>query len=217
MPYLRAQLTMRFAVGPSLTPPSPTSPSSVTPASARSLKSCSVMSGSMHGAPASTLTPEGRKLANCRCAEIAIALSPTTSRGRPGVWTSPAEIIVVTPPLRARVDPAELILPRCPVARDRVNMAIDQARGEHGSVGVDDGRRALVVEILGAADGMDASVNRDEAVAVENRALQHAGKDQADVSDHQLLAVRLALGHCFLPVSQLRAVARKRAQRPGTR
>ena len=35
-----------------------------------------------------------------RCAAIAMAFSPTTSRGRPGVWTSPAEIMVVTPPCR---------------------------------------------------------------------------------------------------------------------
>ena len=58
------------------------------------------MPGSITGAPAITLTPPGRKLSNARCAKIAIALTPTTSRGRPGMCTSPAEIMVVTPPLR---------------------------------------------------------------------------------------------------------------------
>ena len=54
---------------------------------------------SITGAPASTFTPAGRKLWNARCAVIASALSPTMSFGRPGRCTSPAEIIVVTPPL----------------------------------------------------------------------------------------------------------------------
>ena len=52
------------------------------------------------GAPACSLTPPGRKFEKARCAVIASALTPTTSRGRPGRWTSPAEIIVVTPPCR---------------------------------------------------------------------------------------------------------------------
>ena len=86
---------------PSLTPPSPTSPRSVTPAAASSLEiAASTMPGSITGAPAWTLTPPGRKAVKARCAMIAIALTPTTSRGRPGVCTSPAEIIVVTPPCR---------------------------------------------------------------------------------------------------------------------
>ena len=55
-------------------------------------------SGEVTGAPPWTLTPEGRKFSYQRCAAIAIAFSPTMSFGRPGAWTSPAEIIVVTPP-----------------------------------------------------------------------------------------------------------------------
>ena len=35
-----------------------------------------------------------------RCAKIAMAFSPTMSFGRPGVCTSPAETMVVTPPCR---------------------------------------------------------------------------------------------------------------------
>src|SRR5438270_421470 len=98
MPYLRAQPTILRAVGPSFTPPSPTSPSSLTPAAASSLKSSSVMPGSITGAPACIFTPPGRNASNARCAKIAIALTPVTSRGRPGICTSPAEIMVVTPP-----------------------------------------------------------------------------------------------------------------------
>ncbi len=58
------------------------------------------MPSSITGAPEWTLTPEGRKFSYQRWLAIAIAFSPTMSRGRPGAWTSPAEIIVVTPPCR---------------------------------------------------------------------------------------------------------------------
>lgn len=63
MPFARAQSTIFRAVGPSLTLPSPTSPSSVTPAAARSAKSPASIPCPITGAPAITLTPEGRKLA----------------------------------------------------------------------------------------------------------------------------------------------------------
>ena len=53
---------------------------------------------SMTGAPASTFTPPGRKLSKARCAVMASAFRPTMSLGRPGRCTSPAEIMVVTPP-----------------------------------------------------------------------------------------------------------------------
>jgi hypothetical protein len=64
------------------------------------LKSSSTISHSITGAPACTFTPPGRSVQNARCAKIAIALRPTTSRGRPGMCTSPAEIMVVTPPCK---------------------------------------------------------------------------------------------------------------------
>ena len=40
----------------------------------------------------------GRKPSKARCAVMASALTPTTSRGRPGRCTSPAETMLVTPP-----------------------------------------------------------------------------------------------------------------------
>ena len=55
---------------------------------------------SITGAPACTFTPPGRKPSKARCAVMASALTPTTSLGRPGRCTSPAEIMVVTPPWR---------------------------------------------------------------------------------------------------------------------
>ena len=100
---------------------------------ASSLKSLSTMPFSITGAPASTLTPPGRKLSKARCAVIASAFRPTMSFGRPGRCTSPAEIIVVTPPFIVRVDPAELALARRPVAEHRVHVAVDQARARRRS------------------------------------------------------------------------------------
>ena len=98
MPYLRAQPTIFFASSPVLTPPRPISPSSLTPASARNRKSSSSIPVSRIGAPAWTLTPPGGKDEKARCAVMPRATTPLGSRGRPGRWTSPAEIIVVTPP-----------------------------------------------------------------------------------------------------------------------
>ena len=102
IPCLRAHATIRAASSPALTEPSPTSPSSFTPAAAISAKSLSVIPFSITGAPASTFTPPptpaARIPSNARCAVIASAFTPVTSLGRPGRCTSPAEIIVVTPP-----------------------------------------------------------------------------------------------------------------------
>ena len=100
MPCLRAQATIFLASSPAFTVPRPTSPSSFTPAFASSAKSCSSMPFSITGAPACTLTPPGRNASKLRCAVIASAFRPTMSLGRPGRCTSPAEIMVVTPPLR---------------------------------------------------------------------------------------------------------------------
>ena len=104
MPCLRAQATICAASWPAFTEPRPISPRSPTPAAASSAKSCSTMPFSITGAPASTLTPPptpaARMPSNARCAVIASALTPTMSLGRPGRCTSPAEIIVVTPPCR---------------------------------------------------------------------------------------------------------------------
>jgi hypothetical protein len=45
------------------------------------------------------------------------------------------------------VDPADLVLPRRPVARDRMDMAVDQPGRDGGAVGVDDRDGALGIDI----------------------------------------------------------------------
>ena len=186
MPYLRAQATICFAFAPSLTPPRPTSPRSFTPASASSLKSCSVMPGSITGAPACSLTPLTRKLLNARCAKMACAFRPTMSRGRPGLMHLPGRDHRGDAAVQRRVDPAELVLARSPVARDRVDVAVDEARRDHGSLRVHDCRRAFRVHVLRPSDRNDAPVHRDDRIGVEDRIFDRPREQKADVADHRL-------------------------------
>ena len=88
--------------------------------------------------------------------------------------------------MQIAVDPADLVLPRRPVAGDGMDVAVDQAGRNRGAVGVDDGGRAFGVDVLEAADGGDLAVLGDDGVAVQDRLLQRAGQDQADIADHQL-------------------------------
>ncbi|MGY4455073.1 hypothetical protein ACVWZR_009733 [Bradyrhizobium sp. i1.3.1] len=88
--------------------------------------------------------------------------------------------------MQIAVDPADLVLARRPVARHRVDMAVDQAGRDRGAVGLDDGGRAFGVEVLEAADRSDLAVLGDDGVAVQDRLFQGAGQDQADIPDHEL-------------------------------
>ncbi len=131
MPYLRAQPTILRAVGPSLTPPRPTSPSSLTPAAASSLKSSSTISHSITGAPACTFTPPGRNVAER-------ALREDRHRLQPDDVARPAGHVHLAggdhggdAAMQIAVDPADLVLPRRPVAGDGMDVAVDQA-GRHG-------------------------------------------------------------------------------------
>jgi len=80
-----------------LTLPSPTSPSNETPASASDLKSSSTISMFDHRAPPALSHAARPECANARCAVMAMAFRPTTSSAC-RICTSPAEIMVVTPP-----------------------------------------------------------------------------------------------------------------------
>src|SRR6202046_706191 len=188
MPYLRAQATILRAVGPSLTPPSPTSPRKRTPAEASSSKSCSSIPGSITGAPACTFTPLARKFEKQRCAVIAIALSPTMSRGRPGVWTSPADTIVVTPPCRQEsIQLSWLCRGVQSPATGWTWLSIRPGASATPWASVVVRRRgAGKIEVRGAPDCRDAAVDSDDRVRVENRLLEVAAQHQPDVLDRQL-------------------------------
>src|SRR5699024_10395428 len=91
-------LTIGLASSGSLIPPKPISPISHKPCSANCLKSSSTNPFSNIRAPACTLIPLGRYFLNDLYVSNASALTPSGSSGLPGVCTSPAEIIDVTPP-----------------------------------------------------------------------------------------------------------------------
>ena len=88
--------------------------------------------------------------------------------------------------MQAGIDPAELALPRRPIAGDRMDMAVDQAGRERDAMGVDRRRRARKVEVRGAPDRRDAAIDGEDRVRVENRLLDVAAQHQADVLDRQL-------------------------------
>ena len=144
------------------------------------------MPGSITGAPAWTFTPLARKFENVRCAVIASALSPTMSRGRPGVCTSPAETIVVTPPCRQEsIQPSWFCRGVQSPATGWTWLSI-RPGAIADAMGVDRGRRARKVEVRGPPDRSDAAIDRDNRVCVEDRPRDVAAQHQADVPDRQL-------------------------------
>ena len=67
-----------------------------------------------------------------------------------------------------------------------MDVAVDQPGRDRGAMGVDDGRGAFGVDVLGAADAGDLAVLGDDGVGVQDGLLQGAGKQQADIADHEL-------------------------------
>ena len=100
----------------------------------------------------------GGRLTKVRCAVMASAFRPTMSRGRPGVCTSPAEIMVVTPPFSVRVDPAELALARRPVAATGCTWLSMRPGASAESFASIVGLALVDVEVLRLADRGDAAV-----------------------------------------------------------
>ncbi len=138
------------------------------------------------GAPAITFTPAGRKLWKARCAVMASAFRPTMSFGRPGRCTSPAEIIVVTPPFSVEsIQPSWLWRG---VQSPNTGCTCESIRPGATAVplAVDDGLRIRGVEVLLAADRHDAAVVDHDGVGIENRLREVARQQQTDVADDDL-------------------------------
>ena len=87
--------------------------------------------------------------------------------------------------MQRRIDPTELVLPRRPVACDRMHMAIDEARGKSCAHGIDDGRGAGGIDILGPADGDDPAMLACYRVGIEYRVGKIAAQQQPDIADDQ--------------------------------
>src|SRR3984885_6718313 len=88
--------------------------------------------------------------------------------------------------MQARIDPVELALPRGPIARDRMDVAVDQARRYCDAMSIDRRRSARKVEVRGAPDCSDAAVDSDDRLRVENRPFEVAAQHQSDVLDREL-------------------------------
>jgi hypothetical protein len=84
------------------------------------------------------------------------------------------------------VDPADLVLARRPVASDRMDVAVDQARRDGGAVGINNGGGALGVDVLEAADRRDPAVLGHDRVGIQDRLFQRPRQQQPDIADHQL-------------------------------
>ena len=140
-----------------------------------------------------------------RCAVIAIALTPTMSRGRPGVCTSPAEIMVVTPPLRLEsIQPSWFWRGVQSPATGWTWLSM-----RPGASVVPLASMVVVapssVEIPGAADRGDPPADGDERIGIEDRTPDIAREQEADVPDDELVAGArhraCLLGHRCLPGS----------------
>ena len=155
MPYLRAQAIICRPVGPSLTPPRPTSPRSFTPASASSRKSSSTMPCSMTGAPAMDLHA-------VRAEGGEGSLRRDRQRLQADDVARPARRVDFAcrnhggdAAMQVRIDPADLVLPRRPVAGDRMDMVVDQARRDRAALRVDDRVAPVPVSMIpGLADAV---------------------------------------------------------------
>ena len=79
------------------------------------------------------------------------------------------------------VDPADLVLARCPVAKHRVHMAVYQAGCHAGLAHIDGGFRALGVYIFEFAHCGDDAVHDDDGVGLQNGFVYIAGEQQSYV------------------------------------
>jgi hypothetical protein len=88
--------------------------------------------------------------------------------------------------MQAGIDPAELALPRRPVAGHGMDVAVNEPWRQRHTIGVDRRRRAGKVEVGSAADRADAPVNRDDSVGVEDRSSKVAAENEAYVLNNEL-------------------------------
>ncbi len=127
------------------------------------------------------------------------------------------------PAVEIAVDPVGLVLPRRPVAGDRVDVAVDQARGDGGAVGIDDRGGALGVDVLETSDRGDLAILGHDRIGIQDRLLQSPRQQQPDIADHQLVrAGRLGciVGHQVFPFRSMPSPGRcghlARALTPGS-
>ena len=87
--------------------------------------------------------------------------------------------------MKAAVDPADLILARGPITDNRVDVAVNQPRSKCRTVGVDEVRCALGVNILLPSDCGDAAVYDYDSVSIEDRVGEITAEGQSDIANDE--------------------------------
>ena len=87
--------------------------------------------------------------------------------------------------MQVAVDPADLILPRRPVAGDGMHVAVDQAGCKSCALGVDDESCRIPIDVFPFANGGDSAVDGQDSIGFEDWGLDIAAEEQADVVDQK--------------------------------
>ena len=87
--------------------------------------------------------------------------------------------------MQVAVDPANLVLARRPVAGHRMHVTVDQPRSQRRAFGIDGQGGAFDIDVFLPSHGGDLSVDCNHGIGVEDRLLQVAAQQQADVPDHK--------------------------------
>ena len=92
---------------------------------------------------------------------------------------------MVTPPCSVELDPANLVLARCPVAGHRVHMVVDQPGRDHAALRVDLAVGAAEVEVRFPADRADEPVLNQDRVGIKDRPGDIARQQKSDIADRR--------------------------------
>src|SRR5215472_16669984 len=95
--------------------------------------------------------------------------------------------------VKAAINPTQLVLPRGPVASDRMHVAVDQSGNKRGAVCVDHAACAFRVQHFFFSYRMNDAIDRDDGVGLEDWLLQVAAQKQSYIANDELLA---AVGLC---------------------
>ena len=111
------------------------------------------------------------------------------------------------PAVHVTVDPAELILPRCPITAHGVNMAVDQAGRNRRAFSIDGDRCPGGINIFQFADSGDTSVGHDNGVGVEDGIREISAEQETNIANDQLRLAcrfrRFVLRHNSLSAADL--------------
>ena len=92
--------------------------------------------------------------------------------------------------MQGRVDPVQLLLARCVVPDDRVNMAVDQTRRQGDALRVHDRIRLIGIEILLIPKLSNPAIDGDNAISIRDGSFDLARQQKADIANDQFFVFR---------------------------